>query len=139
MYHLLYVSSATRDLSEEDLAAILESARRNNDAASVTGMLLYLSGSFLQVLEGAKDDVLRIFENISYDDRHSGIITLTQGDIEDRSFDGWTMGFQQFEAGDAEARGVFDLSQQRLNEKIPPEAPRDILIFMRNFYRIAGG
>ena len=38
-----------------------------------------------------------------------------------------------------EARGVFDLSRKRLDERIPPEAPRDILIFMRNFYRIAGG
>ena len=122
MYHLLYVSSATRELNEDDLSAILETARRKNDVANVTGMLLYLSGSFLQVLEGAQEDVLRIFESISYDDRHSGIVTLTQGDIDDRSFD-----------------GVFDLSRKRLDERIPPEAPRDILIFMRNFYRIAGG
>ena len=139
MYHLLYVSSATRELNEDDLSAILETARRKNDVANVTGMLLYLSGSFLQVLEGAQEDVLRIFESISYDDRHSGIVTLTQGDIDDRSFDGWTMGFRRFEAGDEEARGVFDLSRKRLDERIPPEAPRDILIFMRNFYRIAGG
>ena len=49
---LVYVSQATRELYEADLARLLERIRPNNSAAGVTGMLLYDGGAFMQVIEG---------------------------------------------------------------------------------------
>lgn len=46
------VSSATHDLSEAGLERLLDSARRYNEQALVTGALLSHDGSFFQYLEG---------------------------------------------------------------------------------------
>jgi hypothetical protein len=40
MFFLVYVSSATRPFSGEDLRALLETCRKNNAGLGVTGMLL---------------------------------------------------------------------------------------------------
>ena len=49
------MSSAIIKLSEEELNAILVQARQYNIAHSITGILLYIDGDFLQVLEGKKE------------------------------------------------------------------------------------
>ncbi len=41
MFFLVYVSSATRPVSGEDLRALLETCRKNNAELEITGMLLY--------------------------------------------------------------------------------------------------
>ncbi len=57
MFFLVYVSSATRPFSGEDLRALLETCRKDNAELGVTGMLLYKDGNFMQVLEGDEDAV----------------------------------------------------------------------------------
>jgi hypothetical protein len=56
---LVYVSVARELMSDEDLKAILEVARRKNAERNITGMLLYRSGYFIQALEGEEADVER--------------------------------------------------------------------------------
>lgn len=54
--HCIYCSVATdEDLSKEQLEDILEQSRRNNKGVDITGILLFDSGSFFQVLEGDKE------------------------------------------------------------------------------------
>jgi Sensors of blue-light using FAD. len=48
MFFLVYVSSATRPFSREDLRVLLETCRKNNAELGVTGMLLYKDGNFMQ-------------------------------------------------------------------------------------------
>jgi hypothetical protein len=100
---LIYVSSATRKLDESDLAKILESAVRNNSVNDVTGMLLYASGNFLQVLEGAEAAVNETFSRISEDGRHQDIIEISREPVPSRDFVGWAMGFRGISANDAKA------------------------------------
>ena len=52
MYQLVYVSTASRAMSDADLNEILDVSRRKNRERDVTGVLLYLDRGFLQVLEG---------------------------------------------------------------------------------------
>lgn len=94
MYHLIYVSSAVKELSEDELLDLLEEARARNLRQGVTGMLLYLGGNFIQVLEGEQEDVEDIYRSIAQDSRHSGLIVIEQEEISGRSFPDWSMGFK---------------------------------------------
>lgn len=80
--------------SEEDIAELLQVAKKNNQNLGITGILLFIEGSFLQVLEGEKEDVLKLFKTIREDDRHYDIITIFQGEKNERNFEKWSMGFK---------------------------------------------
>ena len=66
MRRMIYCSQATFDFSPEELISLLELAREKNQASGLTGMLLYSSQSFLQVLEG---DATALAEDLSADRR----------------------------------------------------------------------
>lgn len=91
--HLIYASTAVDRFGEPELVALLCRAREANARVGVTGMLLYVDGSFFQVLEGEPDAVERQFAKIAADPRHSGIVTIIKEPIAKRSFGEWTMGF----------------------------------------------
>ena len=93
IHQLVYASAATHSMDEEELAQILGSARENNGALGITGMLLYHEGSFLQVLEGEKSAVEALFAKIEKDERHTETLVLLRADVEERSFRRWSMGF----------------------------------------------
>jgi hypothetical protein len=101
MYRLVYVSSAVNLFSEDQLKELLEVSRRNNGADGITGMLLYVEGNFIQVLEGEQPVVLKTHDRIAKDPRHTGLITLLQGDQAEREFADWSMGFKKVQASDA--------------------------------------
>lgn len=90
---LAYVSSATHNLSETELERLLDSARRHNEQAQVTGALLYHDGSFFQYLEGPDAEVDAAYARITASRQHRGLIRLMRRPIERRHFDGWLMGF----------------------------------------------
>ena len=90
---LIYVSIASKDLDEGELLKILEISRANNERDSITGMLLYKEGNFMQVLEGPEDNVLARYESIRRDTRHKDIYLLSVQPIRAREFPRWEMGF----------------------------------------------
>lgn len=93
VYQLLYISASNHDFNEEELCDLLNIARKKNVAAGVSGMLLYHNGSFIQALEGAQTEVEIIYERISKDPRHTESRVLFRGEIFERDFGGWSMGF----------------------------------------------
>jgi hypothetical protein len=94
MFSLVYVSSAARAFSRDELVALLIKARANNTALGVTGMLLYKGGNFMQVLEGDEQVVKDLQHKIAVDGRHHGMLILLQQHQADREFDGWSMAFR---------------------------------------------
>lgn len=94
MYCLVYVSSAAAGLNQADLLALLSRSRDNNLRLGITGMLLYKDGSFLQLLEGERPAVRKLFEVIKADPRHHGAIVLLEQDTKSRAFEDWSMGFR---------------------------------------------
>lgn len=91
MLSLVYVSSASRALDEEDLATLLAAARANNERSGVTGLLLYNDGNFMQALEGPDDAVKSTFDRIRRDARHHGVLLLLKEQIDERRFPNWSM------------------------------------------------
>ena len=106
---LIYVSSATILLSHEELTSLLETSRRNNTRAGITGMLLYKDGNFMQVIEGPAAEIYRLHERIAHDARHGGLITLSEMAITQRQFSEWSMGFRNL--SDSCLRGISGYSE----------------------------
>ena len=97
LYQLVYysrnaISGDTADLADQ-VDAILEASRRNNEAAGITGALMFNAGVFAQVLEGPLEAVEATFERIQQDDRHGDVSLLALEPIARRYFDNWAMGF----------------------------------------------
>ena len=107
LIQLIYVSAAVKLFSELELFDLLQLSRDANEKYGVTGCLLYQEGNFMQVLEGSKIDVERLFANISLDSSHRGIILLLKEPIGQRSFADWSMGFKS--SNEPNIRGFFDL------------------------------
>jgi hypothetical protein len=95
LFSLTYVSSARAELGTEELTRILESSVRHNTAQQVTGMLLYLNGSFIQVLEGEETAVDKTYARLRQDPRHIGCLLIERAPIKARSFAQWSMGFKR--------------------------------------------
>ena len=93
LIHLIYVSTARQEYATPELEQILDSSVRHNQPQGVTGMLLYMEGCFVQVLEGDAEAVDETYARIQADPRHFGLIELAREKIEQRSFAQWSMGF----------------------------------------------
>jgi hypothetical protein len=100
MKRIIYASQATLDFSPEELIALLEKARVKNEAAGLSGMLLYSSQSFLQVLEGEPDALAAAYSRIKVDDRHTNLRLLMEDEVTAPLFPDWTMGFEHVEDED---------------------------------------
>ena len=96
MHRLIYTSTATRLLKEDDLFELLDSARAQNSAEHISGILIYHEGCFFQVLEGDKEAVEHCYERICRDGRHTDFIQLANEAAINRMFSDWWMAYRQF-------------------------------------------
>lgn len=109
MHYLVYVSSAIKPFSTEELVELLKKARARNSQLDITGMLLYKDGNFIQILEGEKAAVEQLYSEISSDSRHRDTIVIDEGDLPQRQFGEWAMGFRNLD--DPELKSVPGFSQ----------------------------
>jgi hypothetical protein len=134
IYYLLYVSYTKQTLTDEELKQLLIKSQKNNIILDVTGILLYMKNQFIQVLEGDKKTVQKIYKTISQDDRHQKVSTLLKGELTKRNFNNWSMGFQKLSATDFnDLTGFNDLIDffkfpEILNDKHPA------ILFLKMFY-----
>lgn len=94
LYRLAYYSRNALPKGTDmgiELHRILHASRENNARANVTGALLFNRGCFGQILEGAYDDVERVFESIQNDPRHTDVVPLELGTVAERGFGPWAM------------------------------------------------
>ena len=94
---MFYISRATRPMSRGELEDLLHGARARNVARDITGMLLYDGGHFAQVVEGPQETVRRLFQSIQRDQRHSEVVVICEGPVEQRDFPGWAMGYSNLD------------------------------------------
>lgn len=92
-YQLIYSSQATRAMSVEELEEILEDARAGNERRDITGVLVYVDGVFLQIIEGDRDEVLGLINSIRADSRHGTVTVFHEAEIWERTFANWRMAY----------------------------------------------
>ena len=138
MFSVVYVSSASRPFSTEELAALLATSRRNNTRDGITGMLLYRDGNIMQVLEGEEAAVRALFERVRRDPRHHDVTVLLE-EHGPRQFAEWSMAFRDL--GDATVRALPGFSPY-LHTTLGavefagrPSACRDLLAMFRESMR----
>jgi len=103
MYRIMYLSNAVVKFGDEELEELLEIARKNNGSKEVTGLLIMKGRTFLQCLEGKRENVIEIFEKIKKDERHDSIVELIEEDDGHRYFPNWSMGYKNINHLDAVA------------------------------------
>jgi hypothetical protein len=133
LLRLIYVSHAVRPLTTAELDLILLHGRRNNVRDGITGMLVYASGNFMQVLEGPPPAVEATFARISRDSRHQGIIEIERDLVEARSFAGWSMGFRRVESDGEIPAGFLPLFHNTFETAELPAKPGVALDMLRYF------
>ena len=92
LVRLIYASRAAEALGAEALSAIMKAARAHNANAGITGVLVHSDGIFLQLLEGGRNAVSRLYNRIAADTRHTDVVLLGYEEIAERRFAGWAMG-----------------------------------------------
>ena len=102
LFHLGYVSTETGDMGSAGMVELLTEARRINTSRDITGLLLHRDRSFYQVMEGAEDIVRETFDSIEKDERHTAIDVLFEGEVDEREFPDWQMGFLNLDDVDIE-------------------------------------
>ena len=88
---LIYASRSTDCFHEHEIPDLLQQVRVANAKQEITGMLLFICGSFVQVLEGQSEMVDAVFSRIIRDKRHTQSTLIVRESIPERAFEGWTM------------------------------------------------
>ncbi|RWY50354.1 BLUF domain-containing protein [Mucilaginibacter gilvus] len=102
MFYLIYSSYATQPLNDEDLKELLDKARRRNIFKSVTGILFYFEGKFIQLIEGEENTIKLLYAAIYNDPRHQKLQLHQEDAINERYFPDWTMAFKPISSEDVE-------------------------------------
>lgn len=93
LIQLVYVSTLTLTgrLNTTMFDEVESSARIYNQQQSITGILCYGNGQFLQCIEGEKSKILTLQKSIFADKRHKNIKVLLIQAIDKRQFSDWRM------------------------------------------------
>jgi hypothetical protein len=97
MYYIIYSSYATQPFDDERLKDLLIQSRDKNSSIGITGMLFYFDDKFIQLIEGEEQVVKELSDKIAKDNRHEYFVILKEGEIVDRYFADWSMGFKSID------------------------------------------
>ena len=93
LVRLLYVSTEIAKQPSNFAELNLEKFRLYNNTNEITGVLLSGNGVFLQVLEGDRSKINKLYANILLDQRHKEIELLHYEEIDRRVFFAWSMDY----------------------------------------------
>lgn len=92
-YAISYVSTASNYVTKAEIDTLLKDCVTSNKENNIAGILLYSDGNFLQVLEGEKEKVTQLYENIQADDRHHGVLKILGREISEVLYEGYDSNF----------------------------------------------
>ncbi len=92
LVRLLYASRSVEPITAESVDSLLGQCRRNNVATGITGVLCFSDHCYLQVLEGGRQAVNHLYNQIVKDPRHSDVTILFFEEVSHRLYGSWTMG-----------------------------------------------
>jgi len=93
LIRLMYCSKPAPSFQPGHIKEILHLARERNQAACVTGALVFHRKWFLQVIEGSRGAVTELFLRIARDPRHEQVHLMECVDVHERHFGEWNMAY----------------------------------------------
>jgi len=136
MRQLLYVSNTASDISLSDLDDVLTASRRNNALMGITGLLLFIDGGFLQILEGEERAVRELYTRLGNDPRHSNPRLMLDREVAVRAFPEWNMGFERPCMDDPETAGMFGVAREAIHGRLSPGTGRIVAMMLQTFYAV---
>jgi hypothetical protein len=95
-------------------------------------MLLYAREPFIRVMEGNKKTLHKLFDNISNDNRNTGVTRLVDEPIKSRSFGRWSIGFKRL--NDQHLDGLGNLFDDELPLKLTLISNQQARLLLTSFY-----
>ncbi len=95
MFELVYTSIAKKDINKQDITDLLQEAQSFNKEHGITGCLLFHGNEFLQILEGEKDTVKKLYAKIANDKRHKHVTLIIEKEEKERVFADWSMAYHE--------------------------------------------
>lgn len=86
-FAISYVSTANRDLNQNEVTELLDQTEIRNNNEGVNGLLIYSGGNFFEVIEGEKSKIKELFKNIEVDLRHRNIMMVFEKEIDKPLFE----------------------------------------------------
>jgi len=99
LVQVIYVSAAAPQTSEQDTAEFLKEVRKTNHKNDVSGMMLYVGGWILLLLEGDANKVDAAFQEIIGAKRK--MRAILREPVTEREFPDWIMGFEAVASAEA--------------------------------------
>ncbi|MGV3706060.1 MAG: BLUF domain-containing protein [Arcticibacter sp.] len=143
LYSLIYFSTCTHLMKQEDLKVLLHQSATFNKENDLTGMLVYVEGRsvkctegrFMQIIEGSRFMVQRVFSKIKQDPRHHQVVVLKEEAISRRHFRIWNIGFEILDLdADKQLMEFFQLDNHVLGSD-EFKATNGPLLFLKSFYK----
>lgn len=104
LHEVLYVSTLSPEATVKVVSQIAAQARTANEAAGVTGLLLFDGMRFCQQIEGPRKAVLALTERIRQDARHVNVEILHHAPLAERRFRRFSLGYIAMDEVDVLAR-----------------------------------
>jgi hypothetical protein len=136
MRQLLYVSNTAQHVGVGELDDILTASRHNNALMGITGLLLFIDGGFLQMLEGEERAVRELYGRIAADPRHINPQLMLDREVPVRAFPEWSMGFERPSMDDPETAGMFGVAREAINGRLSPGTGRIVAMMLQTFYAV---
>jgi hypothetical protein len=130
-HQLIYVSHATQLFTEDQVRKMAQDFSDKNKKNSLTGILLFESNHFLQLIEGDKYDVHYTFKKIREDKRHKDIhLFLDEPTEHERLFSNWCMMYRSVSSFDPD---IIEKVNHLIRNR--PTNAREILSIIWNFLK----
>lgn len=104
LHEVLYVSRLAPETPLQVVAQIAARARIANQAAGITGLLIFDGMRFCQQIEGSRKEVLALIQRIQQDSRHINVEVLRHGPLQARRFNRFALGYAGVDDVDVLAR-----------------------------------
>lgn len=136
LFRLIYVSTARPGLSETDISSLLNTSQSNNHERRLTGYLVHNGQNFMQLIEGARQEVADLFGRILNDDRHSGVVRILSERADRRAFPDWPLNYFRVDA--AAGNGLMLVRRDDpVDSLMPAHLPRELIYAFSKFIRQA--
>jgi len=93
LVRMIYVSTVANRTDSGAVQKILTSAQENNTKHDLTGLLVFNSKHYLQVIEGSRKAVNALLGKLFADDRHTDMLVMGMEQVHQRAFPDWAMEF----------------------------------------------
>lgn len=86
---VLYISYMKKKYDKEELDELMSKFYLNNLKYDISGLLLYSERNVIQYIEGEKDNIEKLYDNIKNDTIHKLVFLLHKKEIQKRLFTEW--------------------------------------------------